>query len=217
MGQYYLTVNLDKGEYLDPHKFGDGLKLLEFGNSTAGTTMGLVALLADGNGRGGGDLRSENGIIGSWKGDRIVVAGDYADPNNFVPNGLKDELFDRMLEGQRERDAYKNGDIDEETAIKYARSNCNVYSLAREFYEDISENVIEALENDQYLKEELERCRHVSWKREIKDFLNRSKSMIQSLEERENGAKEELINRLVGTIEDLDKLEDYEYDDPLMA
>ena len=29
-GQYYLPVNLDKGEYLDPHKLGDGLKLMEF-------------------------------------------------------------------------------------------------------------------------------------------------------------------------------------------
>ena len=67
MGQYYLPVNLDKGEYLDPHKLGDGLKLMEFGNSAAGTTMGLVTLLADGNGRGSGDLHSESEIIGSWK------------------------------------------------------------------------------------------------------------------------------------------------------
>ena len=29
MGQYHYTVNLDKKEYLVPHKLGDGLKLLE--------------------------------------------------------------------------------------------------------------------------------------------------------------------------------------------
>jgi len=79
MGQYYLVVNLDKREYLYPHKFGDGLKLLEFGASGCGTMIGLAVLLADGNGRGGGDLHSDNPVIGSWAGDRICIAGDYAD------------------------------------------------------------------------------------------------------------------------------------------
>ena len=87
MGQYYLTVNLDKREYLYPHKFGDGLKLLEFGDSGGGTMTGLAILLADGNGRGGGDLDSENPIVGSWAGDRIVIAGDYADEGRFVEPG----------------------------------------------------------------------------------------------------------------------------------
>jgi len=79
MGQYYYTVNLDKKQYIHPHRFGDGLKLLEFGCSGQGTMAGLAILLADGNGRGGGDLRSDHPIIGSWAGDRIVVTGDYAD------------------------------------------------------------------------------------------------------------------------------------------
>jgi hypothetical protein len=47
----------------------------------------LAVLLADGNGRGGGDLHSENPIVGSWKFDRIVVAGDYAD------SGIYQEIF----------------------------------------------------------------------------------------------------------------------------
>lgn len=42
MGQYYYVINVTKKEYLHPHKFFDGLKLLEFGCSS--------------NGRGGGDL-----------------------------------------------------------------------------------------------------------------------------------------------------------------
>jgi len=84
MGQYYLIVNIDKKEYIHPHKFGDGLKLLEFGASSCGTMTGLAILLADGNGRGGGDLRSDHTIIGSWAGDRIVVAGDYADEGKFI-------------------------------------------------------------------------------------------------------------------------------------
>lgn len=84
MGQYYLIVNLTKKQFLHPHKFGDGLKLMEFGGSGSGTMLGLAVLLASGNGRGGGDLHSENPIIGTWAGDKIVIAGDYDDEGKFV-------------------------------------------------------------------------------------------------------------------------------------
>ena len=49
MGQYYKVCNIDKGEYLDAHSFGDGLKLLEFGASGGGTMLGLAILLAHGS------------------------------------------------------------------------------------------------------------------------------------------------------------------------
>jgi hypothetical protein len=84
MGQYYLIVNLDKKQYLHPHRCGDGLKLLEFACSATGTLTALAILLADGNGRGGGDLHSSHPVIGSWAGDRIVIAGDYADEGRFT-------------------------------------------------------------------------------------------------------------------------------------
>jgi hypothetical protein len=82
MGQYHYIANLDKKEYLDPHQFGDGLKLMEFGNSAGGTLTGLTILLGVSNGRGGGDLHLEDGdpmaeIVGSWGGDRIAIIGDY--------------------------------------------------------------------------------------------------------------------------------------------
>jgi hypothetical protein len=84
MGQYYMIMNLDKKEYIDPHAFGDGLKLLEFGSSGDGAMCGLAILLADGNNRGGGDLHSDDPVIGSWAGDRIVIGGDYADDGKFL-------------------------------------------------------------------------------------------------------------------------------------
>lgn len=84
MGQYYKIVNIKKKQYITPHTFGDGSKLMEFSMSASGVLAGLAILLADGNGRGGGDLHSENDIIGSWAGDNIVVAGDYADAGKFV-------------------------------------------------------------------------------------------------------------------------------------
>jgi len=33
MGQCYVIANISKRQYLFPHRFGDGLKLLEFGAS----------------------------------------------------------------------------------------------------------------------------------------------------------------------------------------
>ena len=84
MGQYYKIVNIKKKQYISPYIFGDGSKLMEFSMSANGALAGLAILLADGNGRGGGDLHSENDIVGSWSGDNIVVAGDYADAGKFV-------------------------------------------------------------------------------------------------------------------------------------
>lgn len=87
MGQGYLIVNLDKKQYLDPHSFGNGVKLTEFGYQP-GVMMALAALLADGNGEGGGDLQSHCSLIGTWAGDRIVVAGDYGTVGKFIPNEI---------------------------------------------------------------------------------------------------------------------------------
>jgi hypothetical protein len=84
MGQYYKIVNIKKKQYISPYIFGDGSKLMEFSMSANGVLAGLAILLADGNGRGGGDLHSENDIVGSWAGDNIVIAGDYADAGKFV-------------------------------------------------------------------------------------------------------------------------------------
>jgi hypothetical protein len=89
MGQYHLVVNADKRQFLHAHRLGDGLKLMEFGNSAGGVMTALAILLAVSNGRGGGDLNSESEIIGSWGGDRIAIVGDYAEnqdlPTTFDP------------------------------------------------------------------------------------------------------------------------------------
>ena len=79
MGQYFHPVNLDKKEYLHPHKFDDGLKLLEFGCSADGTMTALAILLRRSSEGGGGDIHTQSDLIGSWAGDRIVIIGDYDD------------------------------------------------------------------------------------------------------------------------------------------
>ena len=110
MGQYHYICNIDKKQYLNPHAFGDGLKLMEFGLSGSGTMSALAVLLAEqnrGGARGGGDLHpwiAGNGsygdereleatgqedrlmdeVVGSWAGDRIAVFGDYSDGTDPV-------------------------------------------------------------------------------------------------------------------------------------
>ena len=42
MGQYHLILNLDKRQYLEPHAFGEGAKLLEFGASMEGTMTAQI-------------------------------------------------------------------------------------------------------------------------------------------------------------------------------
>lgn len=83
MGQYYKIVNLTKKQFMNPHDFGDGAKLCEFGDSRSGVMFALAALLASGNNRGGGDIRSDDPIIGSWAGDQIAIVGDYDDEGKF--------------------------------------------------------------------------------------------------------------------------------------
>lgn len=65
MGQYYKPCSLEKKEAVYSHDFGNGLKLME--HSYVGNNFVAVVenLIAEG---------------GRWFGDKIVWAGDYADP-----------------------------------------------------------------------------------------------------------------------------------------
>jgi hypothetical protein len=143
MGQYYLVVNVDKREFLHPHKLGDGLKLMEFGNSSDGTMLALALLLADGCGRGGGDYHAKKGatpdtsLIGRWKGDRIVIAGDYAAPG-FTPKPAEWSKEQRA----RLKELFSEG-VDLE-------KNVNLYAWAECFFTDISLKMRELLEAEAY-------------------------------------------------------------------
>lgn len=73
MGQYHVIVNIDDLERIHPHRLGDGLKMMEFGCSSAGTMSALGLLLED---------------DGRWAGKRIAIIGDYTEPDDLpsVPN-----------------------------------------------------------------------------------------------------------------------------------
>lgn len=89
MGQYHYICNKTKHEYLNPHGFGDGLKLMEFGMSMGGTMTALAILLSCSNGRGGGDARIDSDhplieVVGSWAGDEIAIIGDYTEEGDIA-------------------------------------------------------------------------------------------------------------------------------------
>ena len=78
MGQYHVLYNTDKKEYVHAHRIDNGLKLLEQVGFEKSTATALFLLVANSNGRGGGDA-NDHELIGRWAGDRIVVQGDYAE------------------------------------------------------------------------------------------------------------------------------------------
>ena len=164
MGQYYLIVNCSKGEFIHPHKMGDGMKILEFGSSGKGTMMGLAILLANGNGRGGGDLDSENPVIGSWAGDRIVVAGDYGDGGKFLGKVSKTKLK------KIAKECFTEGHQKPE--------NVNLFNYADAEFEDISEKVLAALMDDDYFREEFEKAaKDREWDSTFKQAVTAAKAL----------------------------------------
>lgn len=81
MGQYHQAYNLTKREKIHAHRIDNGLKLMEQVGHDRSTSTALFLLLANSNGRGGGDARPHE-LIGHWAGDQILIQGDYAEPGD---------------------------------------------------------------------------------------------------------------------------------------
>ena len=93
MGQYWIAVNLDKKEYVHPHKLGCGLKLWEqLANHPSTGTALIILCAAMPEQRGGGDLQ-EHPIIGRWAGDRIALVGDYAEDTDLPPEFEASKIY----------------------------------------------------------------------------------------------------------------------------
>lgn len=126
MGQYWIPVNLDKKEFIDPHSLACGLKLgeqLVGASRSPGTATALIILLAAHRAvRGGGDLdmgaedskynQIATRTIGRWAGDRIALVGDYAEdadlPDEFKASMIykycSEEPDPEIPEAERYRD-----------------------------------------------------------------------------------------------------------------
>lgn len=94
MGQYHKVYNIDKKEMLHGHDLDNGLKLLEQIGWAGSTSTAVFLLLANSNGRGGGDA-PYHPLIGRWAGDRIVVQGDYAEPGD--PAYIEEDELDKYI------------------------------------------------------------------------------------------------------------------------
>jgi hypothetical protein len=109
MGQYHNVYNKTKKEFINAHDIDNGAKLMEQVGWLKSTSTALFLLLANSNGRGGGDAK-DHPLIGYWAGDQIVVQGDYAEPDDisFIENESeyknisKDvkEMLDAEFEGE---------------------------------------------------------------------------------------------------------------------
>lgn len=125
MGQYWIPVNLDKKEYINPHKLGTGLKLWEQAANFPGTPCALLILTAAYyEKRGGGDLDLDENwhgrertfpeyntsaapfakedypkiaaaTLGRWAGDRIAIVGDYAEDSDLAPEHKASTIYNR--------------------------------------------------------------------------------------------------------------------------
>lgn len=121
MGQYWKPVNLDKKEFVNPHKLGSGLKLWEqLANQHIGSAL-IILTAAMREQRGGGDFDLDqnwhgkertfpehnatpgpmpNGYqtiagrtIGRWAGDRIAIVGDYAEDSDLAPEFKASSIY----------------------------------------------------------------------------------------------------------------------------
>lgn len=144
IGQYYIVCNIDKKEYIDPHCWDDGAKLLEFALSTEGTMTALAILLADGNDRGGGDLHTTSTYVGRWAGDRIVITGDYADAGKFTDTG--DNLYDTVT-------YYKTG---KKVRYDYDPTTLHDETIPNPEWHEVSADVMAALLDDSYIRHDIE-------------------------------------------------------------
>ena len=123
MGQYYAIYNKTKKEFIGTHSTCSGAKLLEFSQGL--TSIALCLLLANSNGRGGGDicapikyskktykplkkqpattvmmLSALEEIQGRWAGDEILIQGDYAEEGD--PSYITEEEINAYTDISKE-------------------------------------------------------------------------------------------------------------------
>lgn len=83
MSQQFRIINVTKRQFIDPASFGALPTLLSLASSRLPATA-LMVLMANSLGQvkhhGRDDINSTSMVPGSWAGDTIVVAGEYAVP-----------------------------------------------------------------------------------------------------------------------------------------
>ena len=122
MSHRHLIVNIDRRQYLDPEKFGQGPAVLEWSFAGASILQGLALLTAweCAGARGFPSTRDVVAVLGTWAGTRTVIADDAGRPGQWLAGETRAHTFD----GATQR---------------------NLYQHARATFTDISDAVIGAL------------------------------------------------------------------------
>lgn len=151
MGQYWKTVNLDKREFICPHRLGGGLKLWEQVNNPPGTPVALFILTtAMPCQRGGGDLKPHP-AIGRWAGDRIVTIGDYAEDSDVPKSRIPASILYTLCRSQEDldelRDVYRQQVRDRHAYTTNARQMLTRLR-GKTAFTDVSDMVCEVIERE---------------------------------------------------------------------
>jgi hypothetical protein len=103
MGQYYIAVNVEDMEHVEPHKYGNGAKLMEHSYIGNNFVEAVEFLLLEG---------------GRWHKKPIVWAGEYADEEVFFTlyNTCKGDGLQMLIEAVPE-DHYFLVNYDEEEYV----------------------------------------------------------------------------------------------------
>ncbi|WMI68216.1 hypothetical protein [Mangrovimonas sp. YM274] len=162
MGQYFKIVNVSKKQFIDIDSLGENNKLGFIGQGLNGIALGRL-LTSSGKDwdedffKAFGNPNSDKIYMGIWAGDKIVVAGDYDEPDT---NGIKTS------------DA-ENG-------------NRNLYDKTESDYENITDEIIKWLANDEQTAEMLvnraEKDSELLQKLSDLVFIEQNKQMKKSLE-----------------------------------
>ncbi|KKL26804.1 hypothetical protein LCGC14_2391540, partial [marine sediment metagenome] len=83
-------------------------------------------------------------VAGRWTGDRIVVAGDYADEGHLVPK----DLLALWVKEERGAKFYTKG---------YQDKAPTLYAIADCYFEDISLLALRAIAEDRWVREDISR------------------------------------------------------------
>jgi len=224
MGQYYKVCNITKKEFLSSHTFGDGLKLMEFTPSGSGMMTALGILLASGNNRGGGDLHMdpetlktpEGKLVGSWAGDKIVIAGDYDTEGLYLtkeqikmyrskmPAKLKKEYKEEanLAAGIQYSSDYNRKAVMNRQIEDAKEATPNVYAFSKYFYKDISDLALKAMCIDSWLRKSVVNTLAMDTYRKPPSYLAvEVKKRIAAIK-REKKSKEKLLDGVRRSIKD---------------
>lgn len=121
MGQYYRIVNLTKKEYLEPWSYNCGAKLME-------------SSYIDRNLKSNPYISAFCGLLcNEWKGDEIIVAGDYADlpTEEDIKERRLTWPWDEILLDVQER--YPELDLGKDVVGEYGEYRVTLYDAADSF------------------------------------------------------------------------------------